>query len=212
MDLTDVVCHHTSMAASSSPALLIVDVQHDFCPGGALPVREGDQVVPVLRRAAQRFAAFGWPVYASRDWHPADSTHFAVHGGKWPVHCVQGTEGARLREDLELPTSAMIVTKGRGRHDDGFSAIVGEVSGRGSLLEDLQARHVTHLFVGGLATDYCVKYSVLDTLAQGFGVTLLTDGVRAVDVAPGDGARALDEMVAAGAVLGTSADLPGSPS
>ncbi len=212
MDLPEDVCHHTSMAAPSSPALVIVDVQHDFCPGGALPVREGDQVVPVLRRAAQRFAAFGWPVYASRDWHPADSTHFAGQGGTWPVHCVQGTEGARLREDLELPTSAMIVTKGRTRHDDGYSGIVGEVSGRGSLLEDLQARHVTHLYVGGLATDYCVKYTVLDALAQGFGVTLLTDAIRAVDVEPGDGDRALHEMVAAGAVAGTSADLPGFPS
>jgi nicotinamidase/pyrazinamidase len=198
------------MPSSSSPALLIVDVQNDFCPGGALPVREGDQVVPVLRRAAQRFTAFGWPVYASRDWHPADSAHFAGQGGIWPVHCVQGTEGARLREDLELPTSAMIVTKGRARHDDGFSAVVGEVSGGGSLLEDLQARHVTHLYVGGLATDYCVKHSVLDALGQGFAVTVLTDAIRAVDVAPGDGDRALAEMVAAGAVLGTSADLPGS--
>jgi nicotinamidase/pyrazinamidase len=193
---------------SSSPALLIVDVQNDFCPGGALPVRDGDQVVPVLRRAAQRFTAFGWPVYASRDWHPADSAHFAGQGGTWPVHCVQGTEGARLREDLELPSSAMIVTKGRARHDDGYSAIVGEVSGRGSLLEDLQARRVTHLYVGGLATDYCVKHTVLDALDQGFAVTVLTDAIRPVDVQPGEGERALEEMVAAGARLGTSNDLP----
>ena len=193
---------------SSSPALLIVDVQNDFCPGGALPVRDGDQVVPVLRRAAQRFTAFGWPVYASRDWHPADSAHFAGQGGTWPVHCVQGSEGARLREDLELPSSAMIVTKGRARHDDGYSAIVGEVSGRGSLLEDLQARRVTHLYVGGLATDYCVKHTVLDALDQGFAITVLTDAIRPVDVQPGDGERALEEMVAAGARLGTSNDLP----
>jgi nicotinamidase/pyrazinamidase len=193
---------------SSSPALLIVDVQNDFCPGGALPVRDGDQVVPVLRRAAQRFTAFGWPVYASRDWHPADSAHFAGQGGTWPVHCVQGSEGARLREDLELPSSAMIVTKGRARHDDGYSAIVGEVSGRGSLLEDLQARRVTHLYVGGLATDYCVKHTVLDALDQGFAVTVLTDAIRPVDVQPGEGERALEEMMAAGARLGTSNDLP----
>ena len=91
------------MPPRSSPALLIVDVQHDFCPGGALAVAEGDQVVPVLRQAAQQFTALGLPVYASRDWHPADSTHFAGRGGTWPVHCVQGTPGARLREDLELP-------------------------------------------------------------------------------------------------------------
>jgi nicotinamidase/pyrazinamidase len=198
------------MSIRSAPALLIVDVQHDFCPGGALPVREGDRVVPVLRQAAQRFTALGLPVYASRDWHPADSTHFAGNGGTWPVHCVQGTPGARLREDLELPSSTMIVTKGRTRHDDGYSAVVGEVTGRGSLLEDLQARGVTHLYVGGLATDYCVKHSVLDALGQGYAVTVLTDAIRAVDVTPGDGERALAEMIEAGARLATSADLPGA--
>jgi nicotinamidase/pyrazinamidase len=198
------------MSTGSARALLIVDVQHDFCPGGALAVPGGDRVVPVLRHAAQRFTALGLPVYASRDWHPADSTHFATQGGTWPAHCVQGTPGARLREDLELPASTMIVTKGRTRHDDGYSAIVGEVTGRGSLLEDLQARGVTHLYVGGLATDYCVKYTVLDALAQGFAVTVLTDAIRAVDVAPGDGERALAEMAEAGAVLAVSADLPGA--
>jgi len=198
------------MSIRSAPALLIVDVQHDFCPGGALAVAEGDRVVPVLRHAAQRFTALGLPVYASRDWHPPDSTHFAGQGGTWPVHCVQGTPGARLREDLGLPASAMIVTKGQTRHDDGYSAIVGEVTGRGSLLEDLQARGVTHLYVGGLATDYCVRHSVLDALGQGFAVTVLTDAIRAVDVSPGDGQRALAEMAQAGAALATSADLPGT--
>jgi nicotinamidase/pyrazinamidase len=197
------------MVASRSPALLIVDVQHDFCPGGALAVRDGDEVVAPLRHAAQRFTALGLPVYASRDWHPADSTHFAGQGGSWPVHCVQGTGGARLREDLDLPPSTMIVSKGATRHDDGYSAVAGEVSGRGTLLEDLQARGVTDLYVGGLATDYCVKHTVLDALSQGFGVTVLTDAVRAVDVSPGDGDRALESMAAAGAHLGTSADLPG---
>ena len=167
------------MPHEKTPALLIVDVQNDFCPGGALAVRDGDQVVPVLRQLAARFAALGLPVYASRDWHPPESTHFAAHGGAWPVHCVQGTEGARLREDLELPRSATIVTKGQGVHDQGYSAIVGEVAGRGSLLEDLRARGVDHLYVGGLATDYCVRYTVLDALQQGFAVTVLTDAVRA---------------------------------
>jgi nicotinamidase/pyrazinamidase len=192
------------MREDSGDALLIVDVQHDFCPGGALAVAEGDQVVPVLRRLAERFAAAGRPVYASRDWHPPDSTHFKVNGGVWPVHCVQGTPGARLHEGLRLPASAMIVTKGHGRSDDGYSAIVGEVAGRGSMLEDLHVRGIDHLVVGGLATDYCVRYTVLDALRNGIGVTVLTDAIRAVDVAPGDGAQALDEMVAAGADLTTS--------
>jgi nicotinamidase/pyrazinamidase len=197
------------MPASKSPALLVVDVQHDFCPGGALAVGEGDRVVAPLRHAAQRFTALGLPVYASRDWHPADSTHFAGQGGTWPVHCVQGTDGARIREDLDLPSSVTIVNKGHFRHDDGYSAIAGEVAGRGTLLEDLQTRGVTDLYVGGLATDYCVKASVLDALSQGLAVTVLTDAVRAVDLQPGDGDRALAEMTAAGARLGTTADLPG---
>jgi len=197
------------MREDSGDALLIVDVQHDFCPGGALAVPEGDQVIPVLRRLAERFDALGRPVYASRDWHPADSTHFEVNGGVWPVHCVQGTDGARLRADLRLPGAAMIVTKGDGRNDEGFSAIVGEVGGRGTMLEDLQARGIDHLVVGGLATDYCVKHSVLDALRNGISVTVLTDAIRAVDVAPGDGARALDEMSAAGATLATSDTIVG---
>ena len=193
------------MPQERTPALLIVDVQNDFCPGGALAVREGDQVVPVLRRLAARFAALGLPVYASRDWHPPDSAHFAVHGGRWPVHCVQGTEGARLRQDLELPAGAGIVTKGHGRQDEGYSAMQGEVAGRGSFPEDLRARGVDHLYVGGLATDYCVRHSVLDALAHGLSVTVQTDAVRAVDVTPGDGELALAEMQAAGATLAPSA-------
>jgi nicotinamidase/pyrazinamidase len=197
------------MPHDETPALLIVDVQNDFCPGGALAVREGDQVVPILRQLAARFAALGLPVYASRDWHPAESTHFAAQGGAWPVHCVQGTHGARLREDLLLPRSAMIVTKGQGLHDQGYSAIVGDVAGRGSLLEDLHARGVNRLYVGGLATDYCVRYSVLDARRQRFAVTVLTDAIRAVDVNPGDGDRALAEMQAAGASLALSSSVFG---
>ena len=195
------------MDEDRSSGLLIVDTQNDFCPGGALAVPEGDQVVPVLRKLAARFSALGRPVYASRDWHPRDSTHFEENGGVWPVHCVQGTEGARLRADLQLPASAMIVTKGQGRHDDGFSAIVGEVAGRGSLLADLHARGINHLYVGGLATDYCVKYTVLDAVRQGIGVTVLTDAIRAVDVAAGDGERAIEEMTRAGAEFANSQDV-----
>ena len=193
------------MPGPASPALLIVDVQNDFCPGGALAVDRGDEVVPPLRALAHRFAALGLPVYASRDWHPPDSRHFAEHGGQWPVHCVQGTPGARLHHGLELPASAAIVTKGQGRDDEGYSAMAGQVAGRGTLVDDLAARGVDHLYVGGLATDYCVKHSVLDALQHGMGVTVLTDAIRAVDVEPGDGTRALDEMRNAGAAFATSA-------
>jgi len=195
------------MRDDETPALIVVDVQNDFCPGGALPVAHGDEVVPVLRQLAARFAAIGLPVYASRDWHPADSTHFAVNGGQWPVHCVQGTPGARLREDLRLPAGTAIITKGQTRFDQGYSGIAGEVAGRGSLLEDLRTRGVDHLYVGGLATDYCVRYTVLDALRVGFDVTVLTDAIRAVDVTRGDGDRALEEMRSAGATLATSASV-----
>lgn len=195
------------MQPDTTQALLIVDVQNDFCTGGALAVPDGERVVPPLRRLAQQFTALGLPVYASRDWHPADSRHFAVNGGGWPVHCVQGTPGARLREDLKLPTSVQIVSKGQTRTDDGYSAVVGEVAGRGTLLEDLKTRAVDRVIVGGLATDYCVKHSVLDLLSQGYAVTVLTDAIGAVDVKPGDGERALQEMTNAGATLSTSQDV-----
>jgi len=194
------------MDEDRSSALLIVDVQNDFCPGGALAVPDGDRVVTPLTRLAARFGALGRPVYTSRDWHPRDSTHFQENGGPWPVHCVQGTDGARLHQGLRLPPAAMIVTKGQGRHDDGYSAMVGEVGGRGSLLADLQSRGVDHLYVGGLATDYCVKHSVLDALRAGVKVTVLTDAIRAVDLAAGDGDRAVEEMKRAGAEFARSED------
>ena len=160
-------------------ALLIIDFQNDFTAGGALAVPDGDAIAD---RVNELIEAGGFDlVVATRDWHPPESTHFAANGGEWPVHCVQGTEGARLREDLSLPRSTMIVTKGQRVHDQGYSAIVGEVAGRGSMLEDLHARGVDHLYVGGLATDYCVRYTVLDALQQEFAVTVLTDAIRPVD-------------------------------
>ncbi len=190
-----------------SSALLIVDVQNDFCPGGALAVQEGDRVVPVLSRLAERAGALGLPVYASRDWHPPESVHFKSGGGPWPVHCVAGTPGARLHPDLRLPAQAMIVTKGTSGADDGYSAFEGTVAGRGAFAEDLRARGVTHLIVGGLATDYCVRASVLDARRLGLDVTVVSDAVRAVDVQPGDGERALKEMQEAGAELKTSDEI-----
>jgi len=195
------------MIEADCPALLIVDLQNDFCLGGALEVADGDQVVPVLNRLAARAAALGLPVYASRDWHPIDSIHFAANGGTWPVHCVAGTPGARLHPDLALPSRAMIVTKGTARDDHGYSALEGKVTGRGTLADDLRARGVDHLVVGGLATDYCVRVSVLDARRLGFGVTVVEDGVRAVNLAAGDGARAIDEMREAGAYIMPASDI-----
>ena len=195
------------MIEAECPALLIVDVQNDFCPGGALAVAEGDQVVPVLNRLAARAGALGLPVYASRDWHPIDSKHFAANGGPWPTHCVAGTAGARLHPNLALPSGAMIVTKGTARDEHGYSAFDGRVAGRGTLLDDLRSRGVDHLVVGGLATDYCVRASVLDARRHGMGVTVVEDGVRAVNLVKRAGNRALDEMRAAGADVKPSIDI-----
>jgi nicotinamidase/pyrazinamidase len=194
------------MHEDRSPALLIVDVQNDFCAGGALEVAHGNDVIPVLNRLAAHMSALGFPVYASRDWHPSKSRHFAINGGAWPVHCVAGTEGARLHPDLDLPPGTLIVTKGIGLDDDGYSDFEGEIAGRGGLLADLRARGVTDLIVGGLATDYCIRATALDARKEGFGVTVVTDGVRPVDVKPGDGQRALEEMKTAGVRLAPASE------
>jgi nicotinamidase/pyrazinamidase len=186
------------MRDDEGPALLIVDVQNDFCPGGALPVPHGEDVIAVLNRLAARASALGFPVYASRDWHPPDSRHFAVNGGEWPVHCVPGTWGVRLHPDLDLPPGALIVTKDVGPLGDGYSAFEGTIAGRGSLLSDLRARGVTTLIVGGLALDYCVRVSALDARREGFDVVVVSDAVRAVEKSPGDAARATAELEAAG--------------
>jgi nicotinamidase/pyrazinamidase len=180
-------------------ALVIVDVQNDFCPGGSLAVPEGDQVVAALNEYARRFAAAGAPVFASRDWHPARTTHFVAWGGAWPPHCVQGTPGAEFHRDLVLPSGAEVVSKGMDPERDAYSAFQAEAADGRSFGDLLAARGVSRLFVGGLATDYCVKATVLDARRRGLDVVVLDDAVRAVDVNPGDGTRAMDEMIAAGA-------------
>lgn len=188
-------------------ALLVVDVQRDFCPGGALPVHSGDDVVGPLNAVSAAMARRGRPVFASRDWHPHHTTHFKDHGGVWPVHCVAGSDGADFHPQLVLPPGAIIVSKGQTAGDDGYSAFDGHTDSGRSLGDELSTSDVSHLIVGGLATDYCVRASVLDARKAGLQVTLLTDAVRAVDVRTGDGERALDEMRAAGARIATSAEV-----
>jgi nicotinamidase/pyrazinamidase len=184
-------------------AVLVVDVQNDFCPGGALAVPEGDRVIPVLNKIVERFAA--QPVYYSRDWHPPDTSHFKPFGGPWPVHCVAETRGAELHPDLRLPPGAVIVSKGQDRKDDGYSAFEGTTAEGRRLPDDLRVRNVTHLIVGGLATDYCVRASVLDACRAGFRVTVVTDAVAGIG--QDDTARALREMKEAGARLLSSREL-----
>ena len=147
----------------SGSALLIIDVQKDFCDGGALPVPDGDRVVLPLNRYIRDAVAQGWPVYASRDWHPPVTKHFKAYGGEWPPHCVQGSEGATFHEDLELPPSVIVISTGQAPDDPGYSALGGSRPDGKAFLDDLKERGIRHLYVGGLATDYCVKHSVYST-------------------------------------------------
>lgn len=180
-------------------ALVIVDVQNDFCPGGSLPVVEGDAVVPVLNGYAARFAAVGRPIVATRDWHPARTTHFQAYGGVWPPHCVQETPGGAFHPDLRLPPGTRIVSKGMGAEEDAYSGFQARLPDGTGLAGALRAAGVRRVYVGGLATDYCVKATVLDALAQGFAATLLLDASRGVNLQPHDAELAIQAMVDAGA-------------
>ncbi|MBI2898212.1 MAG: nicotinamidase [Deltaproteobacteria bacterium] len=177
-------------------ALLIVDVQNDFLPGGALAVPGGDEVIGAINRAIRLFEASGLPVFATRDWHPADHCSFREQGGPWPPHCVQNSRGAELAARLELPRSAVLVSKATSPERDAYSGFDGT-----NLEERLRAAGARRLYVGGLATDYCVLATVRHAIERGFRVHLLVDAVRAVDARPGDGERAIEQMDRLGAVL-----------
>lgn len=191
----------------SRDALVVVDVQNDFCPGGALAVPAGDEVVSVLNRYAERFASRGAAVFASRDWHPTKTRHFVTAGGAWPPHCVQATPGARFHSGLKLPANAEVVSKGMDPTQDAYSCFQAETAAGLPFAAALGEAGVNRLFVGGLATDYCVKATVLDALKEGFEVVLLEDAIRAVDAEVGDGERALAQMKAAGALTMQLGDL-----
>ncbi len=203
-------------------ALVLVDIQNDFMPFGALPVAEGDAVVAIANALATRFDL----VVATQDWHPASHGSFAVNhfghapgdvidlGGVsqvlWPSHCVQDTPGASFHSALDVGRVGHVVRKGADTGIDSYSGFFDNdhrtATGLEALLRSLQVRRVT---VCGLATDYCVKFTALDAVALGFGVSVVSDGCRAVDLAPGDGERALGEMAATGCAVVTSAELLG---
>jgi nicotinamidase/pyrazinamidase len=189
-------------------ALLVVDVQRDFCPGGALAVPNGERVVPVLNRCLEEAVQHRVRVYASRDWHPATSDHFQASGGPWPPHCVQNTPGATFHPDLQLPPSTVVITKGDDPRAHGYSAFEGHTDEGRSLTEDLQAHGIEELYVGGLATDYCVRESVLAARKAGLRTAVLEDAVAGIDAQRGDVDRAFDEMRAAGADVTASTRWP----
>ncbi len=180
-------------------ALVIVDVQNDFLPGGALAVPNGDAVIEPLNRMIAHFHQRNLPVIATRDWHPRNHCSFSERGGPWPPHCVAGTNGAAFAEALRLPDDTLVISKGDDPDADAYSGFQGT---------DLDARlkrmGVQRLFIGGLATDYCVLHTALDALEAGFEVIVLHDAVRPVEAHPGDGERAILRMHEAGAgVLST---------
>jgi nicotinamidase/pyrazinamidase len=186
----------------SGDALIVVDVQNDFLPGGSLTVPDGNAVIPVLNRYIAHFSESGLPIYASRDWHPLDHCSFDSQGGIWPVHCVAESAGASLAPDLALPDAAVIVDKATRRGKDAYSAFEGT-----TLEDDIRRNLCDRLFIGGLATDYCVLNTVRDAAALGFRIVVLRDAIRAVDVHEGDGAKAEAEMKQLGARMVTLDDI-----
>lgn len=193
---------HQPTQLTDGDALLIVDVQNDFLPGGSLAVADGDQVVPVLNECIHLFLQRDLPIFATRDWHPVHHCSFVEQGGPWPPHCIAGTTGAAFPSELALPISAVLVSKAEQENRDAYSGFEGT-----SLHQQLCELGATRLFAGGLATDYCVLSTVKDAMNLGYRVYLLIDAIRAVDVQPGDGERAIDEMLALGATPLTVADL-----
>jgi len=168
-------------------ALFIVDVQNDFLPGGALAVKHGDEVIAPLNRLMEKFTH----IYASKDWHPARTVHF----DKWPVHCVRGTRGAAFPDTLRITRIEKVFLKGTGNTDDGYSAFEAT---NDDLESYLKIRKIKTLYIGGLATDYCVKATAIDAARKGFDVFVIEEAVRAVNLNPGDEEKAWEEMIRAG--------------
>lgn len=183
-------------------ALLVVDVQRDFLPGGNLAVREGDAVVPVLNRYIDLARKKGLPILASRDWHPERHCSFKEQGGPWPPHCVADTPGAQFAKDLRLPPGTVVIDKATRPEVDAYSAFSGT-----TLADRLRALGVKRVLIGGLTTDYCVVNSVRDALREGFEVVVLADAIRAVNVNSDDGENAQREMWSRGAVPARYEDL-----
>jgi nicotinamidase/pyrazinamidase len=186
----------------SGDALVVVDVQNDFLPGGALAVPEGDQVIEPLNRGIALFRRRGLPIFFTRDWHPHNHCSFREQGGPWPPHCVAETNGAGFPPELDTAGQAVVISKATSPEKDAYSGFEGT-----DLAERLRAQQVNRIVVGGLATDYCVLNTVRDGLRLGFAVLLMEDAVRAVDVQAEDGQRALAEMRRLGARLIASESL-----
>lgn len=192
------------MNIGTGDALIVVDVQNDFCPGGSLAVPGGDQVAARMAVIAGEFARRKGRVFATQDWHPARHSSFKDQGGPWPPHCVQGSRGAEFHSSLKLPGGTRVIRKGSDPKVDAYSGFLDS-----SLESDLRSAGIKRVFVGGLATDYCVLNTVLDARKLALEVYVLTDAIAAVNVKPGDGASAVRRMTFSGAKAITSAELFG---
>jgi nicotinamidase/pyrazinamidase len=186
---------------NKTDAIIIVDVQNDFCTGGALPVPEGDQVIPALNDYIKIFK--NNQIFATRDWHPPNHISFKPQGGTWPPHCIQNTEGAKFHPDLKLPRDTTIISKAMDPNKEAYSGFDGT-----ELANTLQKAGVTRVFIGGLATDYCVKNTVLDARELGFEAVLLLDAIRGINLDPDDATRAVAKMTSQGAEQATLTDFP----
>lgn len=187
--------HELPVSLRPGDALVVTDLQLDFLPGGALGVPQGDEVIPVFNRYIAAFQARELPVFATRDWHPENHCSFREQGGIWPRHCVANTEGARFSPALELPANVEVVSKATEADKEAYSTFEG--TGLADRLLELGVRRV---FIGGLATDYCVVNSVRDAVAGGFEVFFLEDASRAINLEPGDERAAIEQMRSLGAV------------
>jgi nicotinamidase/pyrazinamidase len=199
---TAMVSRRAAPQPGDGSALIVTDIQNDFCPGGALAVPDGDQIIPLVNACVRFFHTHGLPVIASRDWHPRSHCSFKEQGGPWPVHCVQGSWGAQFHPALVLPPDCTIISKATDPKREAYSSFEG--TPLEERLKELGARTV---FITGIATDYCVKNTVLDGLKRGFRTVVLKDGIRGIEATPGDSARALQTMEEAGAVVASTKDI-----
>ncbi len=177
-------------------ALMIVDVQNDFLAGGSLAVAEGNAIIPVLNLYIARFQVHQLPIFATRDWHPPDHCSFQTQGGLWPPHCIAGSAGAAFPSGLKFPVDAHIISKATSRETDAYSGFTGT-----RLNEFLQSLHICQIFIGGLATEYCVRNTVNDALRLGYTTFVLEDAIEAINQNPDDSQRALEDMIHQGAKL-----------
>lgn len=190
-------------------ALLIVDVQNDFSPDGALAVPEGDKIIPNINKYIKIFSKNKLPIFVTRDWHPVKTKHFKDFGGVWPAHCIQNTKGAAFHPKLKLPKETILLYKGMDPAKDSYSAFQAEDIRGMSLLNLLKLFGIKEFYIGGLATDYCVRFSTFDAIKEGFKVRLLIDAMKGVNLKPKDSEKAIKEMIKQGAEKVTLRNMEG---